>query len=150
VSAILGYLGRAEIALRLVQQQYPGAAIFNIYAWTNDVCGADSAESLPHMTVLLRLENGDKAEITTTTYDEFGPVEVTKGPWLGPANLTWFPSMSAADAEKRLRELGYEGKFTSLTMSKPLFPDVEEDVYTFRMADGKAVDIPTKTKDLKV
>jgi hypothetical protein len=102
------------------------------------------------MTVLLRLENGDKAETTTTTYGEFGPIKVTKGPWLGPANLIWFPSMNAADAEKRLRKLGYEGKFTSLTMSKPLFPGVEEDVYTFRMADGKAVDIPTKTKDLKV
>jgi hypothetical protein len=150
VSAILGYLGRAEIALRIVQKQYPGAAIFNIYAWTNDVCGTDSAESLPHITVLLRLENGDKAQITNTTYDEFGPVEVTKGPWVGSANLVWFPSMSAADAEKRLRELGYEGKFTSLTLSKPLFPGVEEDLYTFQMVDGTAVDIPTKTKNPKV
>ena len=81
---------------------------------------------------------------------EFGPVEVTKGPWLGPANLTWFPSMSAADAEKRLCDLGYKGKFTSLTMSKSLFRDVEEDIYTFQLADCKAVNIPTKTKDLKV
>lgn len=142
-TAVLGFLGRVEIARRKVLDKYPSAALYYVQASTKSLQGVTSPYQLTLMEVMFRTDQG-VATVNSTGYGEFGPIEIRPGPILGNANIDWPVGMDATEADAILKKEGYDGAYYALTLRKPLYPGVEQDYYTFSMVHGPAVSIGVK------
>jgi hypothetical protein len=142
-SAILSYLGRVEIARRIVQEKYPNAALYHAAATTTTQDGVDSPYLLTQMQVMFRVEKGTVI-INSTGYGTFGPAEFKEGSIVGNADLDWPVKFDAIEADNILKKQGYTGRYKKLGLVKPLYPGMDQDYYVFTMEDGRDVWIGTK------
>lgn len=146
--AILGYLGRVEIARRKVMEKYPKAFLYNVQASTTQRDGVTSPYLLTQMRVMFRVEKGT-VTINSTGYGSFGPIVFKEGILLGNANIDWPVGMDAPEADAILKKSGETGPYSTLALVEPLYPGMMEPYYVFGMVDGRECWVNTKTKQLR-
>lgn len=104
--AVLSFLGMANIAVRLVTKQYPGAQLLegdgvSPSGPTTDVKNVNS------WRFVFRTQDGGTAFIQSSMWGEFNPITYVPHPWLEDVVIPWPIKMDITDAAKLLTQAGY-------------------------------------------
>ncbi|KAF8243673.1 hypothetical protein K440DRAFT_611768 [Wilcoxina mikolae CBS 423.85] len=140
---ILSFLGRVNIADRIVKKQYPDAEL-NVVEASLPV-GASATTNpldLSQLRAIFRTGNDGTAIIKSTGWGSWGPLEFIAQPLLGNGVIPWPVKMDIAVAVQVMEAAGYTGKFLKCTLRHPLGPSgkpFDEPYYIFEMEDGPAV-----------
>ena len=136
--AILSFLGRVNIAVRLVQDQYPDAQLYEVEALPPVPEKVSNPNALSKLKVVFRAGNGT-AVIKSTGWGTFGPVQYVDQPWLEDVVIPWPIRMEATEADALLKKAGYTGTYGAMTLRHPLYPGIEQPYYIFSMNSGQYV-----------
>jgi hypothetical protein len=136
--ATLSFVGMANIAVRLVNDQYPGSQLYE---------GDGISPSGPTTNVndvnswrfVFRTANGGTAFISSTEWGEFGPVTYVNQPWLEDVVIPWPIPMDIVEADQLLKNAGYTGPYGAVTLRWPLYPFSKQPFYIFGMVDGSHI-----------
>lgn len=132
--ATLSFLGMANIAVRIVNEQYPGSQLYE---------GDGISPSGPTTNVnnvnswrfVFRTANGGTAFIHSTVWGEFGPVTYVGQPWLEDRVIPWPINMDIVKADELIKQAGYTQEYTAVTLRWPLYPGINQPEYIFSMVD---------------
>ncbi len=143
--ATLSFLGVANIAVRLVTEQYPGAVLYEgdgrpTKGPTEDV------HDVTRWRFVFRTEDGGTAMIHSTAWGEFGPVSYVDQPWLEDVVIPWPMEMDIVEADQLLKGAGFTGAYGAVTLRWPLYPGSDEPCYIFGMVDGAHVFVGAYTR----
>jgi hypothetical protein len=128
--ATLSFLGLTNIAVRLVQDEYPGAKLLE----GDGIPPAGPTTNPKDVTswrFVFRTASGGTALIFTTVWGEFGPVQYIGQPWLGDVPIPWPIKMDIVEADKLLKEHGFTSAYRAVTLQWPLAPGNEQPFYIF-------------------
>lgn len=130
--AVLSFLGMANIAVRLVTKQYPGAQLLegdgvSPSGPTTDVNNVNS------WRFVFRTQDGGTAFIQSSVWGEFNPITYVPHPWLEDVVIPWPISMDITKAAALLTQAGYSQPYGYVTLRWPLYPGIEEPYYIFSM-----------------
>lgn len=140
--AILSFLGRVNIANRLVQVQYPDAQLYEVDATPNVPGPVTNPNELPHLRLVFNAPKDGKqgtAFISSIGWSEFGPVQWIGQVFLEDNDIPWPPPQGfkdATDADALLKKAGYTGPYLNFTLRQPTsHPASTEPYYIFQMAN---------------
>jgi hypothetical protein len=138
----LSFLGMANIAVRLVNQKYPGSKLYegdgvSPTGLTTDV------KNVSQWRFVFLTADGGTAIIRTRTWGEFYPVEYIPQPWLEDIVIPWPVKMDIVEADKLLKQAGYTQPYGAVTLRWPLYPGNEQPFYIFGMSGGMFVFVGT-------
>lgn len=133
--ATLSFLGMANIAVRLVRDQYPGAQLLE---------GDGLSPSGPTTNVndvnswrfVFRTANGGTAFIHSTVWGEFGPITYVGQPWLEDVVIPWPIDMELTEAAQLKSNAGYNLPYRTVTLRWPLYPGINQPFYIFGQENG--------------
>lgn len=136
--ATLSFLGMANIAVRLVNDEYPGSQLLE---------GDGVSPSGPTTNVrdvnswrfVFRTANGGTALIHSTVWGQFGPITYIPQPWLEDVVIPWPIDMDIVEADELLKKAGYTGAYGAVTLRWPLYPGINQPFYIFGMEDGSHI-----------
>jgi hypothetical protein len=143
--SILSFLGRVNIAVRLVQDQYPGAQLYEVEATPPTPQAVTNPNALSQLKVVFRAGKGT-AIIQSTGWGSFGPVKYIDSPWMEDVVIEWPIKMEATEADSLLKKAGYTGPYGAMTLRHPLYPGVDEPYYIFSMKTGQYVFVGVNDK----
>ena len=131
--AILSFLGVVNIAVRLVTEEYPGAELYE-----GDGISPSGPTTNPQdvnsWRFVFRVPDNKTAFIHTTEWGEFGPIQLIDQPWLEDRVIPWPFEMDIVTADELLKNAGYTGPYTTVTVRWPLYPGVNEPSYIFNLS----------------
>lgn len=143
--SILSYLGRVNIAVRLVTEKYPGAQLYEV-----DGVASKGPTTKPldidQLRVVFGLPNNHTALISSTGWGEFGPIEDIPEPWLEDVVIPWPIKMDLVDADRLLKAAGFTGPYYNVTLRHPLYPGVNEPEYIFCFGGGRYIAVGVLSK----
>jgi hypothetical protein len=119
--AILSFVGRVTIAVRIVTEQYPQAKLYEAQGTATGGPTTDPAK-IDRMRVVFRNENNTTVIIQEIKYGEFGKPELIKQPWLGDVVIQWPIKMDLPEANTLKEKAGYKQPYTRVTLRNPLGP----------------------------
>jgi hypothetical protein len=128
----------ANIAVRLVRDQYPDAELYEGDG-TPPNGPTTNVQDVTSWRFVFRLPNNRTALIHSTDWGEFGPVEVVDQPWLEDRVIPWPIEMDITEAAQLLQHGGHTGPFGAVTLRWPLYPGSNQPYYIFGMTDGTYV-----------
>ncbi|MCJ1261979.1 hypothetical protein MMC22_001848 [Lobaria immixta] len=142
------FFGRVNIAVRLVQEEYPDAQLYSVKATTNLHGPVNSSNELEHLEVVFNAyKNGKQGTVTIESvgWGEFGPPRFLPTPILGDAVIPWPPKglIGLTEAVAILRKEGHRQPYLSVYLSQALYPK-SEPYYTFLFEDGSSVLVGAK------
>lgn len=146
---ILSFLGRVNIAVRLVQDQYPGAQLLEVEALPPTPQAVTNPNALSQLKVVFRAGNGT-AIIKSIGWGSFGPVQYIGSPWMEDVVIAWPIKMEASEADSLLKKAGYTGPYGAMTLRHPLYPGIKEPYYIFSMTTGQYVFVGVNDKKVTV
>ncbi len=133
--AILSFLGMANIAVRLVNEQYPGSVLYE----GDGLSPGGPTINIRHVNswrFVFRTADGGTAFIHSTVWGEFGPITYIPQLWLGNMAIPWPIPMDIAQADELLKRVGFTGAYGTVTLRWPLYPGSDQPYYIFNMVDG--------------
>ena len=133
--AILSFLGRVNIAVRLVQEKYPAAELYEVEALPPTPQQVSNPNALSKLKVVFRAGKGT-AIIESTGWGSFGPVQYIDQPWMEDVVIPWPVQLEATAADALMKKAGYTGTYGAMTLRHPLYPGVEQPYYIFSMTKG--------------
>lgn len=136
--AVLSFLGMANIAVRLVNDQYPGSELLEGDGVSPTGPTTNPAD-VNSWRFVFRTQNGGTALIQSRVWGEFWPVRYVDQPWLEDVVIPWPIEMDIDEADKLLKDAGYTGSYGAVTLRWPLYPGVEQPFYIFGMQDGQHI-----------
>jgi hypothetical protein len=143
--ATLSFLGLANIAVRLVTEQYPGAQLYEGDG-TSPNGPTTNVQDVNHWRFVFRTQDGGTALVSTTSWGEFAPITYVGEPFLEDVVIPWPIEMDITEADKLLKGSGYTGAYGAVTLRWPLYPGSDEPCYIFGMADHTFVFVGVYTK----
>jgi|GEM_PF-760113 len=147
--AILSFLGRVNIAVRLVQDQYPDAELYEVEALPPSPRPCSGPNELSKLKVVFRAGKGT-AIIESTGWGTFGPVQYIPQPWMEDQVIAWPVQMEATEADSLMKKAGYTGTYGAMTLRKPLYPGIVQPYYIFSMNSGQYVFVGVNDKKVTV
>jgi len=138
---ILSYLGMVNLAVRIVQKEYPDAVLYVV----NSTLPSGVSEPTPDPLCLSKLraifavKNGH-VNIRSTSWGEWGQPQFVHTPYLECVAIHWPIKMDITDAAKILRKAGYTDDFWNCQLVHQLGPigePYEEPYYIFLMAKSE-------------
>jgi len=140
---ILSFLGRVNIAVRIVQEKYESAELYEVDATLprGDPNPTSSPLTLSQLRAIFRVEGGTVI-IRSTGWGSWGQPKFVPSPWLECVVIPWPITMDITDATTILREGGYTADFWNCTLRHPLGPPgkpYDEPYYIFEMVSGEYV-----------
>ncbi|MFD2573183.1 hypothetical protein ACFSUS_21250 [Spirosoma soli] len=144
---ILNFLGRVNIAMRLIREQYPDAQLYEVQATGKRP--STNPNDISQLKVVCRAGKGT-AIISSTGWGEFGPVSYVDQPWLEDVVINWPVSMDLSEADSLLKQAGFTGSYGNVTLRHPLYPGVDEPYYIFGMTSGQYVFVGVNDKKVTV
>jgi hypothetical protein len=139
---ILSFLGRVNIADRIVKEQYPDAELTVVEASLPVGASATTNPlSLSQLRAIFRTGNGTVI-IKSTGWGSWGPPEFFDQPFLGNKVIPWPVKMDITVAVQVMEKAGYSGNFVKCALRHPLGPSgkpFDEPYYIFEMEEGPAV-----------
>ncbi|GAA4348109.1 hypothetical protein GCM10023185_03720 [Hymenobacter saemangeumensis] len=147
--AILSFLGRVNIAVRLVQDQYPDAALYEVEALPPSPRSCTNPNELSKLKVVFQAGKGTVI-IESTGWGTFGPVQYIAQPWMEDVVIPWPVRMEATEADSLLKKAGYTGAYGAMTLRHPLYPGINQPYYIFSMKTGQYVFVGVNDKKVSV
>lgn len=140
---ILSFLGRVNIAVRLVRDKFPDAQLYAVEANPIRPESVTNPFELVLLKVIFSVRKNNKqgtATISSIGWSDFGPVHYVPHPTLGDVVITWPPPekeelLDLTKADEILRKAGYDQAYTGVSLSQPLYPGVKEPYYSFELED---------------
>ena len=136
--AILSYLGRVNLAVRLVTEKYPGAKLYEVEG-TCSQGPSTKWQDVDELRVVFLADNMATAIIDSEGWGEFGPIKYVKKPWLQDVIIQWPVTLELSTAVQLMQEAGYRDPFGGVTLRHPLYPGVKQPYYIFGFGGGKYV-----------
>jgi hypothetical protein len=136
VMAILSFNGRVNIAVRIVKEQYPKAALYEADGTASKGPTTDPAK-IDKLRVVFRNENNTTVIITETGYGEFGKPQLIPHPWLEDIIIKWPIKMDLPDANKLKEEAGYTNPYANVTLRNPLGPTKSNPYFIFGVSHNQ-------------
>ncbi|MBC3788351.1 hypothetical protein FHK02_4904 [Spirosoma sp. LMG 31448] len=146
-TAILSYLGRVNIAMRLIREQYPDAQLYEVQATAK--APSTNPNDISQLKVVCRAGTGT-AIINSTGWGTFGAVSFIGQPWLEDVVIDWPIAMELTEADSLLKAAGFTGSYGNVTLRHPLYPGVNEPYYIFGMTSGQYVFVGVNDKKVTV
>jgi len=139
---ILSYLGRVNIAVRIVQEKYPGAVLYEVDATLprGDPSPTPNPLGLSQLRAVFRAPKNGTVIIRSTGWGEWAQPQFIPYPWLECVVIPWPIEMDITDAAKILRKAGFTDDFWNCTLRHPLGPGgkpYDEPYYIFLMAKSR-------------
>ena len=128
--ATLSFLGMANIAVRLVTKQYPGAQLLEGDG-VSPSGPTTNVQNVNSWRFVFRTQDGGTAFIQSSVWGEFKPITYVAQPWLEDVVIPWPIKMDITDAAKLLTQAGYNQPYAYVTLRWPLYPGIEEPYYIF-------------------
>lgn len=151
----LSFLGRVNIAVRLVQERYPDAQLYEVDATPNHPGSVNDPNELAHLKVVFNVrKNGEQgtAIIFSVGWGEFGPVQYVPKRWLGDAVIPWPPEglTEPTKADAILKRSGYTKPYFSMTLRQPVYRGDRQPYYIFTLVNYTNVLVGAKDGHIKV
>lgn len=143
--AILSFLGRVNIAVRLVQEQYPQAKLYEVDATPSDSSVTDP-EKFDLLRVVFQNENNSTVFIRSTGWGTFGEPTLIPEPWLEDVVINWPVEMTLEEAIGLKNAAGFGGPSANMTLRNPLGPTLSNPCYIFGYPGKAYVFVDTITK----
>lgn len=128
--SILSFNGCVNIAVRIVQEQYPQAKLYEA-----DGVATGGPTTNPNDINQLRVvfQNPDNTTviIKTTTWGEFGEPVLIHEPWLGDVVIDWPIKMDLPEANELKQKAGFNEPYTTVTLRNPLGPTRTNPFFIF-------------------
>jgi hypothetical protein len=134
--AILSFNGRVTIAVRIVEEQYPGAQLYEADGTASGGPTTDPA-NINHLRVVFRTVNNDTVIITETSYGEFGPPVLIPQPWVEDIIIDWPVDMDLPQANQLKEQAGYTNPYANVTLRNPLGPTKSNPYFIFGASQGE-------------
>ncbi|HEY0080544.1 MAG TPA: hypothetical protein VGB73_18210 [Pyrinomonadaceae bacterium] len=134
----LSFLGMANIAVRLVNQKYPGSQLYEGDG-VSPMGPTTDVRQVSQWRFVFRTADGGTAMIRSRTWGEFYPVEYYSSPWLEDIVIPWPIKMDIVQADQLLKQAGYTQPYGAVTLRWPLYPGNEQPFYIFGMGGGMYV-----------
>lgn len=131
--AILSFLGRVNIAVRIVTEKYPDAKLYEVQGKSSKGPTSDWKD-VDELTVIFGRpseQGGSTIEIKSTGWGEFGEPREVPSPWLGDVILVWPIKMELEEAIALKEKAGYTKPFICVTLRQPLHYQVADPYYIF-------------------
>lgn len=146
--AILGFVGRVNIAVRTVQltDHNPDARLYEVQATAPGGSGETKPAGLTQLQVVFSLDNNRCAIINSTAGGAFNPVQYRNTPWLEDLVVAWPIEMDAVEADALLKKAGYSSPYDEMTLRWPLYPGINQPYYIFTMVVGLFVFVGVNDK----
>ena len=122
--AILSFNGRVNIAVRIVTQQYPQAALYEADGTASGGPTTDPAK-IDRMRVVFRNADNTTVIIKEVAYGEFGPPQLIPEPWLEDVK------MDLPQANELKVKAGYTEPYGAVTLRNPLGPTPSNPYFIF-------------------
>jgi hypothetical protein len=138
---ILSYLGRVNIAVRIVTEKYPDAELYEVDATLprGDPSPTSSPLGLSQLRAVFRAKGGTVI-ILSTGWGEWAQPQFVPSPWLECVVIPWPIKMDITDAAAILRNAGYKDNIWNCTLRHPLGPGgkpYDEPYYIFLLAESR-------------
>ena len=128
--AILSFNGRVNIAVRIVTEQYPKAALYEADGTASGGPTTDPAQ-INRLRVVFRNENNTTVIITETGYGEFGEPELIPHFWVGDRVIDFPIDMDLPKANDLKEAAGYTNPYANVTLRNPLGPTLTNPYFIF-------------------
>ena len=138
---ILSYLGRVNIAVRIVKEQYPDAELYVVEATLprGVICPTPNPLGLSQLSAVFRAKEGTVI-IRSTGWGEWARPQYIAEPWGDCHVIPWPIKMDITDAAAILRKAGYKDDLWECTLRHPLGPSrkpYDEPYYIFLLAPSR-------------
>lgn len=140
---ILSFLGRVNVAMRLIREKYPDAELYEVEATGQKP--SVNPNDIAQLKVVCRAGRGT-AIISSTGWSTFGPVMYVDQPWLEDRTIAWPIDMELTEADRLLKAAGFTGPYDTVTLRHPLAPGFNEPYYIFGMTTGQYVFVGVNDK----
>lgn len=145
--AILNFIGRVNIAVRIVTEKYPKAKLYEVDGsaceLTNDPLKIDQ------LRVVFQNEDNSTVIIKSTGWGEFGEPVLIQEPWLEDVVIKWPIEMDLVEANQLKEAAGYSASYRTVTLRNPLGPKPTNPFYIFGGNPGQPyVFVDTVTKEV--
>jgi len=145
--AIISFGGRANIGIRIVQEKYPGAYLYEIDGKATDGPTKDP-NNIDRMRIVCgRYQGSETIIIKEKSFNEFGEPQAFEKPWLEDVIVKWPITMDLPEAIQLKEKADCKDPFEFVTVRNPLGPKPGNPYFIFsnRGSDEHVfVDIITK------
>ena len=146
--ATLSYLGNVNIAIRFIDEKYPGSKLYEVDGLPIDGPTTDYKD-IQNLRVVCTTGKGT-AIIHSKEWGEWGLIDYIDQPWLEDQVIKWPIEMELSEADELLKKAGHTGAYTAVTLRKPLYPGVVQPSYIFAMEDHSYVFVGVDDKKVTV
>ena len=142
--AILSFDGRVNIAVRIVQEQYPEAKLYEADGVATDGPTTE-ASGINRLRVVFQNADNTTVMITEESYGEFGKPILFDSPWLGDVVIEWPIDMDLPKAIELKNKAGYTEAFNTVTLRNPLGPRRTNPFFIFGNQSGTFIFVDVVT-----
>ena len=136
--ATLNFLGLTNIAVRLVQEKFPGAQFYEADG-TSPTGPTTNVASINQWRYVFRTADGGTAFIKNVDWGDFGAIDYVDQPWLEDVVIPWPIEMDITAADALLKKAGYTSAYGAVTLRWPLGPQKGEPYYIFSLTTGQYI-----------
>ncbi len=128
--AILNFVGRVNIAVRLVTEQYPDAKLYEADGVSSSGSTTDPLK-IDKLRVVFQNKDNTTVIIKSTGWGEFGEPTLIPEPWLEDVVIQWPVKMDLDEANQLKEAAGYKEPYNTVTLRNPLGPTINNPYYIF-------------------
>ena len=129
------FIAFVKSGLDKVQQTYPAAQIHRVIAEPRVPMKVDNPLPLTKLTLECQVDKWKLARLHSLTWGVWGPVKMISRLWDDVVPTPWTDHMmDVVEADKLLKDAGWKGAYTRVTLQKPVTPKLpSQPYYTFTM-----------------
>jgi hypothetical protein len=128
--AILNFVGRVNIAVRIVTEKYPNAKLYEADGVSSTGLTTDPLK-IDQLRVVFQNSNNTTVIIQSTGWGEFGEPELIPYPWLEDVVIKWPVNMDLDEANRLKEAAGFKAPYGAVTLRNPLGPHIGNPYYIF-------------------
>jgi hypothetical protein len=128
--AILSFVGRVNIAVRIVTEKYPNAKLYEADGTSSTGLTTDPLK-IDQLRVVFQNSNNTTVIIKSTGWGTFGEPILIPEPWLEDVVIKWPVEMDLDEANQLKEAAGYKQPYGAVTLRNPLGPKIGNPYYIF-------------------
>ncbi len=128
--AILNFVGRVNIAVRIVTEKFPDAQLYEADGTSSSGQTTDPLQ-IDQLRVVFRNSHNSTVIIKSTGWGTFGEPVLIPEPWLEDVVINWPVYMDIVEANQLKEAAGYKEPYGAVTLRNPLGPKIGNPYYIF-------------------
>lgn len=128
---VLDFIGRVNIALRVIKEEYPTAVLYEAdgSASKGETTRPEEIDTI--RVVCTRPEDGATIIVKITDSDKVGKPIFIPEPWLEDVVIAWPVEMTLLHASQLKEQTGYKDPYVCVTLRNPLGPERTNPYFIF-------------------